>query len=519
MNSYDAVPYPSYPYPQTHPDRLATIATLFGMQSPDVRTARVLEIGSAAGMNLLPMAEQLPDATFVGIDYSSRQVEEGQRAIDEIGLENAELRHVNILDVDESLGEFDYILCHGVYSWAPRDVQDKILEICQQNLAPLGVAYVSYNTHPGWRMRGMIRDMMVYRAQEFANPTDRVRQARALLEFLAASTPKEDPYGILLNRELEMLLGKEDAYLYHDHLEEVNDPVYFYQFAERAAAQGLQYVGEADFRVMSIRNFSREVQAMLHSVASDEIQMEQYMDFVRNRTFRQTLLCHQDVVLERQIKAERLLDLHISSTAKPVGEVDVRSTEKSKFSSAETTLETTEPIVKAAMLQMSEIYPVAISFADLLGVARSRITDAPVLVDTGSASADTAKLAEPMLRCFETAHVQLSVLPSPYTTKIKEKPCTTALARYQAGQGNRVTNLRHQLTNLDDLSRHVLPLLDGTRDRAQMIDDLVELVQDGSLQVSQDGAPVSDEAVIRQALAGPLDQFLSSAAANCLLLS
>ena len=157
--SYDEVPYHSFPFPETHPDRLAMIGRLFGLIPPDVTRCRVLELGCAGGGNIMPMAALYPNSRFVGIDLSARQVEAGTRNISQLGLSNIELRHGSITDVDDSWGQFDYILCHGVYSWVPAAVQDKILDICKWNLSPDGIAYVSYNTLPGWHMRGMIREI------------------------------------------------------------------------------------------------------------------------------------------------------------------------------------------------------------------------------------------------------------------------------------------------------------------------------------------------------------------------
>src|SRR5262245_55529309 len=154
-NSYDEVPYESHPFAQTHPDHLATVATLFGMRPAPVARCRVPELGCASGGNLIPMAEQLPQSQFLGVDLSARQVDDGRRVLGPLGLTNVELRHASILDVDDGYGPFDYVLCHGVYSWVPPAVQDKILDVCAHNLAPQGVGYISYNTYPGWHMRGM----------------------------------------------------------------------------------------------------------------------------------------------------------------------------------------------------------------------------------------------------------------------------------------------------------------------------------------------------------------------------
>src|ERR1043165_5096540 len=117
---------------------------------------RVLELGCASGGNLIPMSLSWPGSRFVGIDLSRRQIRDGQEMIREIGLNNVDLVCQSILDVPRELGTFDYILCHGVYSWVPPDVQNKILEICRDHLQAQGVAYVSYNTFPGWHARAAI---------------------------------------------------------------------------------------------------------------------------------------------------------------------------------------------------------------------------------------------------------------------------------------------------------------------------------------------------------------------------
>jgi SAM-dependent methyltransferase len=144
--TYDDVPYTSYPYVRTSPDRLCTLARFFGVPAPAPSRARVLELGCASGGNLLPMADALPEAQFVGIDLSARQIEDGRALAQEAGLENIELRHASILDVDASWGSFDYVICHGVYSWVPPDVQRHILAIGRDCLSEGGVAYISYNT-------------------------------------------------------------------------------------------------------------------------------------------------------------------------------------------------------------------------------------------------------------------------------------------------------------------------------------------------------------------------------------
>ena len=168
--SYDEVPYADRVQPATHPDRLAVVATLYGMDPAPPDRCRVLELGCAGGANLIALAETLPGSDFVGIDLSPRQIASGRQKVQALGLTNVELRAMSLVDIGEAFGRFDYILCHGVYSWVPAEVRDAILAISSANLMPQGVAYVSYNCYPGWHARAAAREMMCYRAGRFEDP-------------------------------------------------------------------------------------------------------------------------------------------------------------------------------------------------------------------------------------------------------------------------------------------------------------------------------------------------------------
>jgi SAM-dependent methyltransferase len=257
--SYDELPYTNYAFAQTHPDRIAALATLFGVEPPPVASCRVLELGCAAAGNLVPMAVTMPDARFVGIDLSARQIADGQAIVDALALRNVELRALSITDIEESLGSFDYIVAHGVFSWVPHDVQERLLEICSRHLAPNGVAFVSYNTLPGWHARGVIRELMRYHVEPFEDGRTKVREARAIGEFLAANLSSDAGYSAAVTAQIEALRGDDDAYIAHEHLEGCNDPVYFHQFVERAAAHRLQYLAESDFGTMLLANLRPEV--------------------------------------------------------------------------------------------------------------------------------------------------------------------------------------------------------------------------------------------------------------------
>lgn len=521
QTSYDRVPYKSHPFSQSHPNRLATIASLFGLQPPPIHSARVLELGCAGGGNLVPMAEQFPSCSFLGIDASSRQIADGQELLKEVGFSNVELRFQDILDFPAGEQKFDYIICHGVYSWVPDAVQQKILSICSQSLTSNGIAYVSYNTYPGWRMRGMIRDIMRYRAQFFDTPGEKLSQARGLLAFLSNSVKSENnPYGMMLRQELESLDRCDDWYLQHEHLEDINEPLYFHEFVRRADRVGLQYLGEADFGIMSVESFSPQIQGMLKSVSRDTVELEQYMDFLRNRSFRQTLFCHRDVQIVRDPQPTSLLRLQVASSAEPEsGPVEINSPTQTVFRRRNAVLRTTDPVVRAAFIHLRQIWPASISFIELSSIARSIVGGHPVAAESELMSVASQRLAGSLLRGFATSIVDLIAWPRPFVLRATERPMASLLARCQSRTSPQVTNLLHERVSLDDFQCQILRACDGTRNRNDLVQTLCENTLRGDVVIFNGGQRLTDTAAIQKSVVDLVPKIVQSLAQQALFVA
>lgn len=463
--SYEEVPYPGYPYPETHPDRLATIATLFGLTPAPPERCRVLELGCGDGGNLIPMAWALPGSRFVGVELSERAVATARAEISALGLANIEIHRLDLCAIGPEFGPFDYLIAHGLYSWVPAPVGEKIFALARAHLTPQGVAYISYDTLPGGRLRQAAREMMLYHARRAEDPAAKVRLARELLAALRDALAPGDPYRVFLAAEIERLSARADPFLYHDELAEVYQPVYFHEFAAQADRHGLAYLGEANFHDMRKPPLPAAAAEALQGAFQDALSGEQYLDFLRCRCFRRTLLCRREAPLDRRLAPERLEKLYVASAFAPAGPADLRWGAPVEFRGPhERKALSDHPLAKAALSALAERWPEALAFRELLGRVGAALAPA---------QADARSLAEMLLEAYAADVVELHVWAAPVAALAGERPQAAAPARRQALSRGEVTTLRHTTVRLEgEGERRLLALLDGTRDRAALLRDL-----------------------------------------------
>ena len=506
---YDRVPYVSRPFRQTHPGHLAAIARLHGVGAADPAKARVLEIGCAGGGNLLPMAERWPGGRFTGVDASARQIEDARRDVDALGLSNVEFVAADVAGWEPGgAGPFDYIICHGVYSWVSEAVRGAILDRLRDSLAPAGVGYVSYNTLPGWHLRRALRDVMRFRARAFDDPAEQLEQAKRVLSFLVgAGDAQRDPYAAALKREFDALSGAEDYYLIHEHLEEENAPCYFADFAAAAAQRGLAVLGEADYGADSTAELPPGVRDTLRAIARDRTEAGQYLDFLKNRAFRQTLLVHEAAAPTPEADPRGLLSLRVASPARPSGptggergggrEEDGEAT----YRRGQATLRTRDPSVRATMAALRTAWPGRVPFPELAGRAQAQATGRPAAAGTDALGPAAERLAKTLIRCFETGLIDLQADAETFAAELSERPIASPAARRQAAAGTEVTTGHHTTARLEDVERRTLTLCDGTRNFAQIAAELAARVGDGRLALFGPGGAVRPGAEAEATLA------------------
>lgn len=477
-DSYNEVPYDNLPRWTTHPDCLATAARLSGLEAPPVPTARVLELGCATGVNLIALAMALPEGRYTGIDLSATQIGAARALASALGLEQVCFETADLRTVAGQLGEFDYILCHGVYSHVPPDVREAILATCARSLSPAGLALVSYNTYPGWFLRGMVRDLLLRGVRGLPPGSPQVSAARDLLRLLAghAFTP-EGHYRAVLEHEQRLLMDSSDAYIVHEHLEPVNDPLYLTDFVARAREHGLQYVGDAEPEPLP-DDLPDGLGSVVSGHLADGVERDQLLDLLSGRAFRSTVLSRAES-RRRSLTAEDAVGgLVVRARAQPESDPPhVTGTSVERFRTRDGRgVETNDPLMKALLLALYQRAPRVVDIPTLVEDVRSLLAGTR---PDGLRAEDPALIASALLRFHRGQIVRLQTSSVPFAVTASARPVASALARAQAGAGAVVTTLRHDNLRLDDTERSLLRLLDGTRDRQALLE------QRPSLSVAQ----------------------------------
>lgn len=491
---YDAIPYTSKPFPQSHPNRMAGIAAMFGLEAPLPSTARVLEIGCAGAGNIIPLAAAYPDASFVGIDLSPVQVAQAKERIARVGLTNIEVRVQSLTDIGPQDGLFDYIISHGVYSWIPEAVQQDLMRICSGNLSPNGIAYISYNVLPGWRMWQSVRDAFLAMIPPNLDEPTRLEMAKDLLVFMRDHCPDNGQYGQTMRGAWDRLKDFPEDYLVHEYLEEANEPLGFRDFIVRAQRDRLGYLGEADFWLMFPGNYGQRFAAeVLERTSSDIVSVEQMLDVMTGRTFRQTLLIHEanNGLIRRQVSPASVERLH----ALPGRGMRIEKDDAGArlIDESGRILGSSLPSVAKAMERILAAYPGTASLDELAA---------------GMTAQERLEVADAMMRLIVTG-MAMPMAEAVRPGRVSARPCALNIARCDVAAGQAETvSLRHEVVRIDPASLVLIPLLDGTTSRDDLAAALLKAAQTGQIQFNRNGILVTETRQLREVARDSLPSLL-----------
>ena len=462
----DRIHYPGGAWEHSHPDRIAANARMYGLKAAPVETCRVLELGCGAGGNLVPMACGLPDARFVGIELAARAVELGRSLAASLGLSNVELHQRDILDIPADLGEFDYIIAHGVYSWVPAPVRDALMSLFVRHLAPEGIAYLNFNALPGGHLRNLNRDLMRFRLSVFDDPEAHGEDAMRFVRLVAGAQPDASPYRRILEEDLDRIEHNPISVLFHDDLVPAHRAFHFREVVEHATRHGLQYLCEARPADVHPGRYPGTIQAALRRFGGGRIAREQCFDFLVCQMYRCSLFCRAGIALAPIGDLDALRGLRVASSARPArAPADLTDGISATFLTPDgASLRLDDSAAKAALEIVAERWPASVEIELLLRDARKR---------AGRLGRPTRLEQREFGEFLATNHamgfIDLHTWEPPIATAIGNRPVASALSRIEIERGARVTSLRHRQVEIDDpIAAALLARLDGTRDLAAL---------------------------------------------------
>ena len=453
---YHELAYPEFLHAGIHPERLATMATIFGLKPPPIENCRVLELGCGQGITMLNTALDLRSSKFVGIDFSKMQIDEAKASAEELGIGNVTFLAMDIADFDASHGQFDYIVAHGMYSWIPEPVREKMLAVIRDHLAPQGIAYISFNAKPGYRFPGMMRDFGFDTAPgEISSEADATAAVERMKSLPVQNLPPVrraiiEPY-------FEHFCQANPGYSIYDELADINNPFLFDEFASAIARYGLQYFAESDIKSWSTRTLQPSGQQLLDGLIEDPVRRMQYRDFLYLSRFHASLLCRADRKPSYSPLPAMLDAMLFTMRGKPTSSnPDVRGTAAERFEGpGGVEVNIADPLLKAALVTLYLDHPKRYSLDDLLREA-SELAAVP---------ADAEKLRRWLQPLWETGFLDIHSHMPAIALEPGDYPRGYEFAQLCAIETRKVPSLLGSGAEIaDETDQQLFLLLDGSRD-------------------------------------------------------
>ena len=449
------------------------------MEPPAVETCRVLELGCGNGSNLIAQAYILPKATFVGVDLGRGHIDDANAAATELGLTNVEFRQMDLMEMSEAdFGKFDYITAHGLFSWVPDAVRDRTLGLFAELLELNGVGYLSYSAYPGAHEREIAQRAMRFASREIDEPNEKVAKALSFLRFAAENTPNRGTFQQTLANELKRHAVHTAADIFHDDLSDLNTPFYFHQFAEMLGEHGLQFLAEAELHAMGTNDLPGAARNFVDSL-DDVVEREQYLDLLRGRAFRQTLFVHGSADLVRNFEPSIVDRFLIGSSMRPASdEPDLASAKVERFvGSMGTGIELDLPFAKTAISKLGVVWGRVLPFGELIEDSVRTLTEAGFVSDDRELQIDIVRRIILQI-ALASNMIELHVYQPTAGTAVSSMPRISRLARWQMKNASNVlTQFGLDMKIEDHVSRHLLQLLDGTRSRSAVFDELGKFIR------------------------------------------
>ncbi|UOO88525.1 class I SAM-dependent methyltransferase [Vitreoscilla massiliensis] len=292
-----------------HPDRLRALAILLNLPTPaKVDGASILFLGVSLGANLLALASEYPKAKFTAVCLNSNDASQLQAAYTHLGLNNIQWHLQDGWFASDATPRFDYILCHGYYSYLTDEAKQTLLQNIRHSLNDNGLAYVDYLIEPGWQAFTTLQHLIVNTC-DFANKPS-LEEINRGINLVYASLPAHSP----LKASIEHIVPRMDM----RHHPDLNGywpllPAFAdttEQFISRLHQADLGYVCDSDLTRYYFDSLS---EALLQLSGHDIHLRENLYDLVHQQASRASFILPIDTLLGFRIPTQQDLSTRIGS--------------------------------------------------------------------------------------------------------------------------------------------------------------------------------------------------------------
>ncbi|MEI6175318.1 MAG: class I SAM-dependent methyltransferase [Verrucomicrobiota bacterium] len=462
---YQNQAYPAMSHPSTDPAVTAVAAKLAGLDSPDPSSARILEIGCASGHNLLPLAVRWPESRVTGIDFSKSAIEEACEIARIAGLTNIEFIEADLQTFDPGNDvSYDFIICHGIYTWVPGAVRQALLDFCNARLSPQGSVMISYNTLPGWSLRKSIVDLVKQLSGKTSGGLSGSELEKILADLVMAAGNRT-AYHRHFTQVLHDMLGQGGYFLTFDDFGPINEPCTFLDFIAHTSRSGLRYLGESRLSENYPGSLAPDALEILQPLANDPHLFQQTIDVLTNRTFRHSLLCRADAPIEPRSNAAMILKFAVrcphvfERVPEGVRLLNHADEELARFE---------HPLSVAFFSALSQFSPETVPFHEVI------VHMGEFLSEPFDFTRDLAPLVRLATDASRQGLISLRFAPVRFDASPPAMPNLGTLRLLAAEKGQPIIDAYHTPCLLDDeRKRQIAILMDGSR----TIDELTALAK------------------------------------------
>jgi len=464
-NLYQSQAYPAMSHPSTDPAVTVVSAKLAGLDVPDPSCAKILEIGCSSGHNLLPLAARWPESRFSGIDFSKLAIKEAAESARIAGLTNIEFIEADLQTFDPGKGvSYDFIICHGIYSWVPGEVRQALLDFCAARLSLQGCVMISYNTLPGWSLRKSIVDMVKQLAGNAEGGLNGPELEKILADLVMAAGNRT-AYHRHLTQVLHDMLGQGGDFLTFDDFGPINEPCTFLDFIAHTGRSGLRYLGESRLSENHPGSLAPDALEILQPHANDPHLFQQTLDVLTNRTFRHSLLCRADAPIMPRTNAATILKFAVRSPH--VIECIPEGARLLSYTGEELT-RFENPLESAFFSALSQFNPEAVPFHEVI------VHMGEFLSEPFDFTRDLPPLVRLVTDATSKGFISLRCAPVRFDATPPAMPNLGPLRSLAARKGQPMIDAYHMPCQLDDeRKRQIAMLMDGSR----TIDELTALAK------------------------------------------